>query len=207
MKRTELITTKLTLIVIGLTAGSGLLIPATYASFHPVTSDEIADGTVTGADIASNTVGLSDLANNAVQSGKIVDSGILAWDIGTNQITSQKIGDGQVFSSDIADVTIVSSDLADNAVTTNKLAGGAVKPNVQVVHGPWNSIAAYDWHSFTTDCPAGTIVTGGGFRTHFDVRVIASYPSDENTWKIEGSNTGNSDSNVKVIAVCEGASP
>jgi len=46
----ESITPKLTLIIIGLTAASGLL----YASFHPVTSDEIGFGAINGNHIRDN---------------------------------------------------------------------------------------------------------------------------------------------------------
>jgi hypothetical protein len=72
----ESLTTKLTLIIVGLTAGSGLLVPATYASFHPVTTGEIADNT------------------------------ILSVDIGNGQVRTQDIGAGQVRTEDIANDAI-----------------------------------------------------------------------------------------------------
>src|ERR671919_1800308 len=78
----ESLTTKLTLIIIGLTAGSGLLIPATYASFHPVTTGEIADDTIRSADI-SNTAGVQSV------------------DIVNGQVGSVDIGQGQVARGDI----------------------------------------------------------------------------------------------------------
>jgi hypothetical protein len=57
----ESLTTKLTLIIVGLTAGSALLIPATYASFHPVTSGEIADNTIQSVDIGNGQVSTADI--------------------------------------------------------------------------------------------------------------------------------------------------
>jgi hypothetical protein len=92
----ELLTTKLTLIIIGLTAGSALLIPATYASFHPVTTGEIADETIRSRDILNGQVG--------------------SVDIGTGQVASVDIRDGHVASVDIQDNTITSDDLGSNAV-------------------------------------------------------------------------------------------
>jgi hypothetical protein len=89
----ESLTTKLTLLIVGLTAGSALLFPATYASFHPVTSGEIADGTIRSADI-SNTDG--------VRSADIVN--------------------GQVASVDIQDDTITSADLASGAIEITRVA-------------------------------------------------------------------------------------
>jgi hypothetical protein len=93
MKKLEQLTTKLILVIIGLTAGSALLVPATYASFHPVTTGEIADNTIRSADI-SNTAG--------VQSVDIVNGQVGSVDIGTGQVASVDIGDGQVTTADLA---------------------------------------------------------------------------------------------------------
>ena len=115
----ESLTTKLTLIIVGLTAGSALLFPATYASFHPVTTGEIADNTIRSADI-SNTAG--------VQSVDIVNGQVGSVDIGTGQVASVDILDGTITSQDIASGTIPSgSTPADNSVTSAKIADGEVK--------------------------------------------------------------------------------
>ncbi len=89
----ESLTTKLTLIIIGLSAGSGLLIPATYASLHPVTTGEIADNTIRSVDIENG------------------------------QVTTIDIGTGQVQSGDILDGTITSADLASGAVQVTRVEG------------------------------------------------------------------------------------
>jgi hypothetical protein len=102
----ESLTTKLTLIIIGLTAGSGLLIPATYASLHPVTSGEIADGTIRSIDI-SNTDG--------VRSSDIVNGQVGSVDIANGQVTTEDIGTGQVRTGDILDGTIRAVDVANPA--------------------------------------------------------------------------------------------
>src|SRR5919106_2470374 len=62
----ESLTTKLTLIIIGLTAGSALLVPTTYASFHPVTTGEIADETIRSRDILNGQVGSVDIGTGQV---------------------------------------------------------------------------------------------------------------------------------------------
>lgn len=67
----EGLTTKLTLIIVGLTAGSGLLIPATYASFHPVTSGEIADNTIRSVDIENGQVTTADIADRTIRRGDV----------------------------------------------------------------------------------------------------------------------------------------
>jgi hypothetical protein len=94
----ESLTTKLTLIIIGLTAGSGLLVPATYASFHPVTTGEIANDTIRSADI-SNSAG--------VQSVDIVNGQVGSVDIGTGQVTSGDIQDNGITSADLGNVITV----------------------------------------------------------------------------------------------------
>jgi hypothetical protein len=84
----EQLTTKLTLIIIGLTAGSALLFPATYASFHPVTTGEIADNTIRSADI-SNTAGVHsvDIVNGQVASADIQDRTIRRGDVAANALS------------------------------------------------------------------------------------------------------------------------
>ena len=66
MKKLEQLTNKLTLIIIGLTAGSALLVPTTYASFHPVTTGEIADETIRSRDILNGQVGSVDIGTGQV---------------------------------------------------------------------------------------------------------------------------------------------
>lgn len=72
----ESLTTKLTLIIVGLTAGSALLIPATYASFHPVTTGEIADNTILSVDIANGQVRTEDIGAGQIRTGDIADNAI-----------------------------------------------------------------------------------------------------------------------------------
>jgi hypothetical protein len=74
----ESLTTKLTLIIVGLTAGSALLVPATYASFHPVTTGEIADDTIHSVDIRNGQVGSADIGQGQVRTGDIANDAIRA---------------------------------------------------------------------------------------------------------------------------------
>jgi hypothetical protein len=167
----ESLTTKLTLIIIGLTAGSALLVPTTYASFHPVTTGEIADGTIRSADI-SNTAG--------VASGDILDS----------EVYSVDIRNGQVGSVDIQDNGITSADLG-NVIT--RVQGSQVN-----IVGGSSGLAS-------VDCPSGKILTGGGFYTNsFNARVVQSYPLDGNTWFVQASYQGPSDTTAALIgyALC-----
>jgi hypothetical protein len=75
--KNESLTTRLTLIIVGLTAGSGLLIPATYASFHPVTSSEIADNSILSVDIGNGQVRTEDIGAGQVRTGDIANDAII----------------------------------------------------------------------------------------------------------------------------------
>jgi hypothetical protein len=104
MKKLEQLSTKLTLIIIGLTAGSGLLVPATYASFHPVTSGEIADGTIQSVDIGNGQVSTADIGTGQVRTGDILDGQVYSVDIRNGQVGSADIQDNGITSADLGNV-------------------------------------------------------------------------------------------------------
>jgi hypothetical protein len=51
------------------------LIPATYASFHPITSDEIGFGEINGNHIRDNSITIADLAPSAVGPSTSIERG------------------------------------------------------------------------------------------------------------------------------------
>ena len=93
---------RLVLLVIGLAAGSGILIPASYGSFHPVTSGEIADETILSVDIKNGEVKNADIGGSAVNSAKIAAGGVANSDIATNAVTGNKIADGTISYGDVS---------------------------------------------------------------------------------------------------------
>jgi hypothetical protein len=172
----ESLTTKLTLIIIGLTAGSALLFPATYASFHPVTSGEIADGTIQSVDIGNGQVRTED--------------------IGTGQVRTGDILDGQVFSVDIRNGQVGLADIQD----------GAIPPNILfITSGPQTILGATTQEARAT-CPDGMVVTGGGFDTNsFDVRIADSFPIALKQWVVSAFNSGSrDDATFEAYALCLG---
>jgi hypothetical protein len=220
----ESLTTKLTLLVIGLTAASGLLVPATYASFHPVTTGEIADDTIRSADI-SNTDGVRtadivnghvtspdigtgqvasvDIGTGQVASVDIGDGQVGSVDIGTGQVASVDIGDGQVGSADIGDGQVGSVDIGDGQVTTADLASGAIQ--ISRIEGLAIHIPGQGFGSGGADCPSGKILTGGGFSADSsNLQVVDNYPLDFNTWFVQAFNQGASGTRGALIpfALC-----
>jgi hypothetical protein len=174
----ESLTTKLTLIIIGLTAGSALLVPATYASFHPVTSGEIADGTIQSVDIGNGQVRTED--------------------IGTGQVRTGDILDGQVYSVDIRDGQVGSEDIQD----------GAILPNIQIIKSGPKTIVGAAVQEVRATCPVGTVATGGGFDTNnFAVRIADSFPIALNQWVVSAFNSESTDATFEAHVICIGRMP
>jgi hypothetical protein len=188
----ESLTTKLTLIIVGLTAGSGLLIPATYASFHPVTSGEIADNTIRSADIANGQVTTADIGAEQVRSG----------DIGAGQVTSNKISDiDGVNSVDIVDGQVGSADIGDGEITGADIDEDAIDPFLQIVRNQ-GTVPGSGNVVLRADCPEGMDVTGGGFTGPPFVNVWSSSPFDSNTWEVSAVNEAGADATLVAHAVC-----
>ncbi len=85
------------------------------------------------------------------------------------------------------------------------LPPGAILPNVHRVQGDGFTIK-YGYHgSDTADCPSGETLIGGGFTDSGGVlTVYRSFPIDENTWYVEGSNrfSANFDGYLYAFALC-----
>jgi hypothetical protein len=229
-------TTKLILVVIGLTSVGAILVP-TYA-VPTIRSGDIFDGEVKTADIANNAVtspkiqngqvNTDDLANNAVTTGKIADGTIQEQDIaegtippasgGTpddNSVTSATIVDGEVKSADIGNGEVTSEDVADGTITSTDLAEGTIPPasGMPTIHIVSTAklivVTPLQIQTTTVDCPAGEIVTGGGFSTRDDVlRIMDSNPEDADTWTVTAKNDNFIDTgSFRAHALCMGPSP
>ena len=76
----------------------------------------------------------------------------------------------------------------------------AVNPSTQSVYEQV-TIKAGDINSTTAICPAGTVVTGGGFSVSSDVRVYTQVKTG-NGWSAFAKNTSSSNRALTVYAVC-----
>ena len=105
------------------------------------------------------------------------------------------------------DQAVVSTKIADSAVTSSKLARGAVKPTVHIVKGSIVIISPSSTGTTQVDCPAGEILTGGGYGGSAGViQVYTNLAAHENTWSVNARNlqSGNSAA-LFAVALCEGA--
>jgi hypothetical protein len=195
LKQIEL-TSKLMLAIIGLVSLSAILIP-TYAV-----------PTIRSGDIFDGEVKTADLANNAVTSPKIKDGEVTSADIKDATITSTDIAPGTIPSggSTPADNSVTSAKIVNGEVKTEDLASGAVKPNVHIVKGDGTTIGPGGEGGDDVSCPAGEILTGGGFQSP-NVQVSFAGPADEDTWITDGDNVGTLDGSLTAIAFCMGPSP
>jgi hypothetical protein len=174
MKKLEQLTTKLTLIIIGLTAGSALLVPATYASFHPVTSGEIADNTIQSVDIGNGQVRTED--------------------IGTGQVRTGDILDGQVYSVDIGDGQVTSADLASGAIQVTKVVNAVdISPGefrAQTAECPSGKILV------------GGGVGGGSGAAGPSIHITDSWPQSATFWYVGGWNISDGPASLSAFALC-----
>ena len=200
-----------------------------------VGTTDIADSAVTSAKIGSGQVGNSDIAPNAVGSGKIADGQVKAADIGTDEVKAAEIGAGQVGNSEIASNAVDTAKILDGQVNTADIANGAfgvrsediqdktikstdistgtINLNLLGKEGNDISIAPGSTGTTSVTCPAGTLLTGGGYQadgvTNKNAQVyinrpssVAGDPSKVDTWSISAFNEGNTNFNIKAIAVC-----
>lgn len=108
---------------------------------------------------------------------------------GTNTVDSGDIIDGQITSAD---------------VKNNSIYGADIYPGRQIVSAaraiPADAVLAYG----SVDCPTGTTLSGGGFRSSTDdLEIMSSYPSDSNTWTIAADNYDDAAHTMYVFAICD----
>jgi hypothetical protein len=211
IKKRELLRTKPTpVVVVFLIAAAAVISVGYIMALAVLAPEQLAEATTAATDlICDGCVGTTDIANGAVTSAKIGSGQVRNSDIGGNAVTSAKIADGTVVSTDMADQAIISTKIADSAVTSSKLAGGAVKPTVHKVQGNIIIIAPSSNGNAQVDCPAGEILTGGGYGGSAGVvQVYTNLPYDENTWSVGAKNVqSGASAALFAVALCEGAYP
>src|ERR671919_362847 len=162
------LTTKRTLIIIGLAAVCG-----GYILFLAIAApQQLAEATTAATNVVCNgCVGSSDIADNSIQS----------VDIRNGQVGSADIGQGQVTSGDIQDNGITSADLG-NVIT--------------IVEGSPVQIAPQEDGEAIVECPSGKIITGGGFSGGSELRIIHSAPDGQGTWIVDAINEATDTGNI-----------
>src|SRR5918996_393790 len=174
----ESLTTKLTLIIIGLAAVCG-----GYILFLAIAApQQLAEATTAATNVVCNgCVGSSDIADNSILSADIANGRIFSEDIRDGQVGSVDIGQGQVTSGDIQDNGITSADLG-NVIT--------------IVEGSPVQIAPQEDGEAIVECPSGKIITGGGFSGGSELRIIHSAPDGQGTWIVDAINEATDTGNI-----------
>jgi hypothetical protein len=96
---------------------------------------------------------------------------------------------------------VTTQNLANGAVTTPKIAPGAVSITVQSV-GQSKQVGPGETTSEDAICPAGTVLTGGGFSLSSNVVVSLSSAGTFNNWHVAVTNTSGSPGSFEVVAQC-----
>jgi hypothetical protein len=124
----ESLTTKLTLIIVGLTAA----ICGGYILFLAILApQQLAEATTAATNLVCNgCVGSSDIADNSIQSVDIGNGQVTTTDIGTGQVRTGDIPDGEVYSVDIRDGQVGSADILDGQVSTADIDDNAIQHNI-----------------------------------------------------------------------------
>jgi hypothetical protein len=174
IKQQQEMTTKLILVVIGLTSVGAILVP-TYA-VPTIRSADIFDETIVSADLKDGA---------AVKSSDIVDSQVNTADLANSAVTTDKIADGAVTSNKLASGAVA-------LTTTFRSEQESVPAGVNT-----------DIHADCNDDEVVT-GGGFGFGSVFDrdVEIFLSAP-EGNSWRVFADNHHASESAlVTVYAVC-----
>jgi hypothetical protein len=195
-KRREVLrrTVKPTRIVFGLVAAVAVVSVGYITALAILAPQQLAEATAAASDlVCSGCVGTSDIADSAVTSSKIGSGQVANSDLATSAVTGSKI-------SDTAGVQSV--DIVNGQVKTEDIASGAIQLNYRLLIGGGVNVDPGENTSTTIDCPAGEIMTGGGFSSEPQIRVIISVPLDDYTWMVQGIKEGELSANLAASVSC-----
>src|SRR3989442_1937775 len=148
------LSTKLTLVIIGLTAVSGLVLPAaiaaTLAQPNTVDSAAIIDGQVKKADIGFGAVTYSKILHDSIDSSKIVNLSVKLDDLAANSVNSSKVVDNSLTADDLAASSVGTSEIADGAIGKADISTSFVKL-VQLLDDSAGKAAGWDPNGTSTD--------------------------------------------------------
>jgi hypothetical protein len=215
IKQQQFMRTKLGLSLIAIAAISVAMATQAYYIQAADAQAKLPNNSVSSETIVNGQVKTDDLATDAVTSGKIKNGEVKTDDLATDAVTSGKIKNGEVKAEDIAAGVIPSggSTPADNSVTSAKIVNGEVKTEdlasgvipVLKFAAPRSfgvTIDPGNTGSDTVECPAGYVVTGGGFFGSSEFRVFRSDSSGDRQWTVEALNDGTTSHILAASAMC-----
>jgi hypothetical protein len=201
----ESLTTKSTLILIGLTAA----VCGGYILFLAIAApQQLAEATTAAASnvVCSGCVGSSDIADNSILSVDIANGRIFSEDIRDGQVGSVDIGTGQVRTGDILDSEVYSVDIRDGQVGVADIQDGAILPNIQFITSGPRTVEEDTSEEVRVTCPRGSTPTGGGFESDsFNIQIADSFPDFfQNQWVVSAFKPGSASATLEAYVICIG---
>lgn len=187
---------------------------------NKVTNADIAHRTIMGKNLASEAVGTriiryhsvktKSINRGAVGPGKFSPAGkayIKKWAGKPGPEGDQgPAGPAGPAGADGAEGPMgpAGADGATGPAGANGVSGGVTMKAVADI----KYLAPGETGTATSTCPAGKVVIGGGFKNGGQVHVINNQPIGTyvngmfNAWEVRGTNTGTTQANIQVAAVC-----
>lgn len=169
----------------------------------PVGTDRLDDGAVTAPKIANRAVRTRIIADNAVATRTIADNAVTTRTIASGAVTGGKVKDGSLTGADIDGTTITGVNAARLRGNVDYLRNMSVTSRTTVVN------ATEFKGPFTTSCPSGKTLIGGGATivipsgTRLRIALLSSGPSG-NAWTATAFEVVNTQEawGIEVSAIC-----
>ena len=169
----------------------------------PVGTDRLDDGAVTAPKIADRAVRTRTIGDNAVATRTIADNAVTTRTIASGAVTGGKVKDGSLTGADIDGTTITGVNAARLRGNVDYLRNMSVTSRTTVVN------ATEFKGPFTTSCPSGKTLIGGGATivipsgTRLRIALLSSGPSG-NAWTATAFEVVNTQEawGIEVSAIC-----
>jgi len=192
--------------------GTAVAVDGSLPGQNTVGSSDIMPSEVYGSDVRTNQIHSADVRDDTLANGGLAAADLQAGSVGTSELA-----DGSLETRDISDPVydpggflggIRGSKIVPGTINESHIQGGLAIRGREVRTSAGVSAPQNTYTSASVDCSSPSSgprmrVIGGGYYTNAPVRVMRSFPHDEDTWRVEVYNdltpTG---AYVEAWAVC-----
>lgn len=201
MTYANLMATLALFVALGGTGYAATTIVSSQIASGAVTKAKIANGAVSAPKLAKSSVTSAKLANRAVTGGKLADGAV-----GTGKLAARSVGLGQITPGSL-DASVFAAGQSPG-INQSK-----IRLQVRTL-----SLPAGQSSSLSAECPAGSIMLGGGFNapgptvpgnlTTAQALVLGSYPTPPSSaagytgWTVSAAAASGAPASVQIFAVC-----